>query len=101
MIWNRTGFQATARRGNEMGETTVDLPEHLEELLGHLEGQEPRVLQEPVELLPLGAELRPHQGHHLLAETGGMGECPWLVWVAALAQERRRSLGSRLLPPCL
>lgn len=92
------GFQATAQRGNEMGETTVDLPEHLEELLGHLEGQEPQVLQEPVEHLLLGAVLRRHQGHHLLAETGEMPECPWLAWAAALAQEKRKSLGSRLLP---
>ena len=95
------GFQATAQRGNEMGETTVDPPEHLEELLGHLEGQEPQVLQEPAEPLLRGAEHRLPPAHHLPAETGEMPEFLWLVWVAARAQERRKSLESRLLLPRL
>ena len=105
MIWNRMGFRATAVRGKEMDETkleyTVELLEHLEELLELQDGPERQALLEQVGHPPLGVEHLQHQEHHQPVGTEGMAELLWLVWEAALVQEKRTNWVSSLLLPLL
>lgn len=92
------GIKVTAVRDNVMGETIVGLPEHLEELLELQEGLEPLAPLEQVGHPLLGVEHLQRQERHLPVETGEMPEFLWLVWEAALVQEKRKSWVSRPRP---